>query len=168
VMEVQAPTAVSQIADGQVQAPTGVSQISDGQVQAPTGVSQIGDGQVQAATGVSQIGDGQAQAATAASAVTAACPTGSLTLTLEKGQLKDSKGRFGYIASNSQFQFDNPVQAGGKGQDDWTLCSNSTLANQGSSNFWKCNSGAGFYNLYNTDYNPGACTLVNFIITSCS
>ncbi|KAF1350221.1 hypothetical protein BDV97DRAFT_185067 [Delphinella strobiligena] len=36
----------------------------------------------------------------------------ALELTLENGVLLDAQSRVGYIASNYQFQFDNPVQAG--------------------------------------------------------
>jgi hypothetical protein len=164
---------VSQIADGQVQAPT-VSQISDGQPQAPT-VSQISDGQPQAPT-VSQISDGQPQAAggsstgsTGTSSAPAACASGFLTLTLVNGTLKDQDGRFGYIAGgNNQFQFDNPVQAGGYGENDFSICSNGTIAFQGSTDWYKCDSGAGFYNLYNAEISPEACQPAKFLALACS
>jgi hypothetical protein len=168
----QAPT-VSQISDGQPQAPT-VSQISDGQPQAPT-VSQISDGQPQAPT-VSQISDGQPQAAggsstrsTGTSSAPAACASGFLTLTLVNGTLKDQDGRFGYIAGgNNQFQFDNPVQAGGYGENDFSICSNGTIAFQGSTDWYKCDSGAGFYNLYNAEISPEACQPAKFLALACS
>jgi len=157
---------VSQITDGQVQQQQpSVSQISDGQPQAGASVSQISDGQPQ--TGVSQISDGQPQAGASTSS-SGTCAAGFLTLTLTNGQLVDSDGRFGYIASNTQFQFDNPVQAGGFGQNAWTLCSNNSLANQGSTAFWRCDSGAGFFNLYDTNYNPGACEQIALVIEPCT
>jgi len=159
----QPQTGVSQIGDGQVQ----VTQISDGQVQQQQpSVSQITDGQPQ--VGVSQIGDGQPQSGSSTTTSTGTCASGFLTLTLSNGQLVDSDGRFGYIASNTQFQFDNPVQAGGFGQDAWTLCSNNSLANGGSTAFWRCDSGAGFFNLYDTNYNPGACEQVALVIEPCT
>jgi len=162
--QVQQPS-VTQIGDGQPQA--GVSQIGDGQPQA-SGVSQIGDGQPQA-SGVSQVGDGQPQASgSGSSSSSGTCASGFLTLTLTKNQLIDAQGRLGYIASNNQFQFDNPVQAGGFGQNDWTLCSNGTLANQGSTDFFRCDSGSGFFNLYNINYNPGACNPIKLVIKACS
>lgn len=171
--QVQAPT-VTQISDGQVQAPT-VSQISDGQPQSPT-VSQISDGQPQAPT-VSQISDGQPQAAgssastgsTGTSSAPAACASGYLTLTLVNGTLKDQDGRFGYIAGgNNQFQFDNPVQAGGYGENDFSICSNGTIAFRGSTDWYKCDSGAGFYNLYNANISPDACQPAKFLALACS
>ena len=157
------PQAVSQIGDGQVQ----VTQIKDGQVQEPS-VTQIGDGQPQA--GVAQASDGQPQAtgSSSSSSSSGTCASGFLTLTLKNNQLVDSEGRFGYIASNNQFQFDNPVQSGGFGQNAWTLCSNGTLADQGSTDFFRCDSGAGFFNLYNTNYNPGACSPIKLIIMPCT
>jgi len=36
----------------------------------------------------------------------------TLQITLADGQLTDSEGRTGYIASNRQFQFDSPPQTG--------------------------------------------------------
>jgi len=152
---------VSQISDGQPQVQ--VSQISDGQPQVQ--VTQISDGQPQ--VGVTQIGDGQAQTSTTTAAA-GTCANGFLTLTLQNGQLVDSNGRFGYIASNNQFQFDNPVQSGGFGQGTWTLCSNNSLAILGSTTFWRCDSGAGFFNLYNINYNPGACQVINLTIAPCN
>ena len=72
---------------------------------------------------------------------------GILTLTLQGGILKDQAGRTGYIASNRQFQFDNPVQAGAISQSGWSVCSNNSLALAGSAIFYQCLSG-NFYNLY--------------------
>lgn len=72
---------------------------------------------------------------------------GILTLTLNDGELKDQAGRIGYIASNYQFQFDNPVQAGARETSGFSLCGNQSLALGGSTIFYQCLSGT-FYNLY--------------------
>ncbi|KAF2240161.1 hypothetical protein EV356DRAFT_527995 [Viridothelium virens] len=168
----QAPTGwpVSQISDGQPQAPTGwpISQISDGQPQAPTGspVSQISDGQPQAptSTAVSEISDGQPQATGISRRAAGSSPSGTgamvacssddtLTMTLEGGILKDNKGRTGYIASNYQFQFDNPPQAGALYTAGFSVCSNGSLALGGNSTFYQCRSG-NFFNLYNENWAP--------------
>jgi hypothetical protein len=176
----QAPPTVSQISDGQPQAPPAVTQISDGQPQAPPTVSQIADGQPQAPPAVTQISDGQPQApsvtqisdAQPQSAKTkrqAACAAGFLTLTLNNGTLLDQDGRFGYIAGgNNQFQFDNPVQAGGIGQFDFSICANGTIAWNGSTDWWKCDSGAGFFNLYNAEISPDACQPCKFLALACT
>ena len=174
----QAPTgaAVSQIPDAQPQAPTGtaVSQIPDAQPQAPTGtaVSQIPDAQPQAPTDtpVSQLPDAQPQAPTtaaeAASSASVSAPAASssagstmvacasdstLALTLADGVLKDAQGRTGYIASNFQFQFDAPPQAGAIYTSGFSVCSNGSLALGGSNVFYQCLSG-NFYNLYNENW----------------
>jgi len=72
---------------------------------------------------------------------------GTLTLTLQNGILRDQANRIGYIASNYQFQFDAPVQAGAREQSGFSLCSNQTLALGSSAIWYSCNSG-GFNNLY--------------------
>lgn len=155
----------SQIKDGQVQAPA-VTQISDGQPQAPPTVSQISDGQPQAPS-VTQISDGQPQGSKTKRQ--AACASGYLTLTLSNGTLLDQGGRFGYIAGgNNQFQFDNPVQAGGYGQFDFSICANGTIAWNGSTDWWKCDSGAGYYNLYNAEISPDACQPCKFLALACT
>ena len=154
---------VAQIADGQPHA----TQIADGQVQAPPAVTQISDGQPQTPPTVTQISDGQPQATKTKGQ--AACVSGFLTLTLQNGTLKDQDGRFGYIArGNNQFQFDNPVQAGGYGENDFSVCSNGTIAFRNSTDWWKCDSGAGFYNLYNAEISPDACQACKFLILACS
>ncbi|KAI9851837.1 MAG: hypothetical protein M1838_002553 [Thelocarpon superellum] len=159
--QVQAPTVtlkpVSQINDGQPQAATvtPVSQIPDAQPQAPTAqaVSQISDAQPQAPTAnaVSQIADAQPQAGTVARRQTiqlVACSSAStLALTLNGGVLKDGKGRTGYVASNQQFQFDDPPQAGAIFTSGFSVCSNGSLALGGSAIFYQCLSGT-FFNLY--------------------
>lgn len=158
----QAATAkpVSQISDGQPQAATATpaSQISDGQPQAPaaTGASQKPDGQPNVATGAGQAGDGQptgaASGSSSGSTSFAFCQTdNTLALTLSNGILKDAKGRTGYIASNFQFQFDAPPQAGAIYTAGFSVCSNGTLALGGSSIFWQCLSG-NFYNLYDRNW----------------
>ena len=74
---------------------------------------------------------------------------GSLTLTLNGGVLLDGKGRTGYTASNNQFQFDGPPQAGAIDVDGWTVCPDTAqLTLKGEAIFWNCLSGS-FYNIYN-------------------
>ncbi|KAF2800700.1 hypothetical protein K505DRAFT_320235 [Melanomma pulvis-pyrius CBS 109.77] len=72
---------------------------------------------------------------------------GILTLTLEGGILKDQAGRTGYIASNYQWQFDNPPQENAISSSGYSYCSNNSLALAGSAIFYQCWSGD-FYNLY--------------------
>ncbi|KAF2262401.1 hypothetical protein CC78DRAFT_468094 [Lojkania enalia] len=72
---------------------------------------------------------------------------GILTLTLQNEILKDQADRTGYIASNYQFQFDSPPQAGAIYTSGFSLCSNNSLALGGSAIFYQCYTG-GFYNLY--------------------
>lgn len=154
------PHGVSQIVDGQPQAIT----IADGQTQVPHNVSQINDGQPRTVT---QIPDGQPQSTKTKRE--AACVSGFLILTLEKGALNDQDGRFGYIAGgNNQFQFDNPVQAGGYGENDFSVCANGTIAFRGSTDWWKCDSGAGFYNLYDAEISPDACQPCKFLALTCA
>lgn len=74
-----------------------------------------------------------------------------LALTLDDGVIKDAQGRTGYIASNFQFQFDAPPQAGAIFTSGFSSCSNGTLALGGSNVFYQCLSGD-FYNLYNTNW----------------
>ena len=143
---------VSQIIDGQRQPQA--SQIPDGQVQAPSTVSQISDGQPQAPVQTSS--DGQPKVTKSQQPV---CVSDLLTLTLENGMLKDQADQAG---GNNQFQFDNPVQAGGYGRFDFSLCENGTVGFRGSTDWWKCDSGAGFYNLYNAEISPDACKPCKF------
>ncbi|KIW96053.1 uncharacterized protein Z519_03119 [Cladophialophora bantiana CBS 173.52] len=79
--------------------------------------------------------------------------SGILTLTLADSILKDQAGRTGYIASNYQFQFDNPPQAGAIYTSGFSLCSNSSLALGGSAIWYQCLSGS-FYNLYDRKWAP--------------
>lgn len=73
--------------------------------------------------------------------------SGVLTLSLEGGKLTDQAGRTGYIASNYQFQFDAPVQAGARETSGFGLCSNDSLSLGSTTVFYQCLSGD-FYNLY--------------------
>ncbi|KAL9126845.1 MAG: hypothetical protein Q9217_004172 [Psora testacea] len=72
---------------------------------------------------------------------------GSLTLTLNNGVLLDGKGRTGYIASNRQFQFDGPPQAGAIYTAGFSVCGNQSLALGDSAIFYNCLSGT-FKNIY--------------------
>ncbi|KIW08740.1 uncharacterized protein PV09_00679 [Verruconis gallopava] len=75
----------------------------------------------------------------------------ALVCTLSGGILKDAHGRTGYIASNYQFQFDNPPQAGAIYTAGFSVCSNGSLALGGSAIWYQCYSG-GFYNLYDRSW----------------
>lgn len=77
----------------------------------------------------------------------------TLQLTLNGGVLKDALNRIGYIASNRQFQFDGPPQAGAIFTSGFSVCGNGTLALGGSAIWWSCLSGD-FSNLY--DQSQGA------------
>jgi hypothetical protein len=77
----------------------------------------------------------------------------TLQLTLNSGVLKDAQGRTGYIASNYQFQFDGPPQAGAIYTSGFSLCGNGSLALGGSALWYQCLSG-GFYNLYDRSWAP--------------
>ncbi|KAL9081589.1 MAG: hypothetical protein Q9159_007222 [Coniocarpon cinnabarinum] len=83
---------------------------------------------------------------------------GSLILNLSpNGDLKSTLGDTAYIASNFQFQFDNPVQAGALSIGGYSVCTNqtdfSTLGIGGTTIFWSCISG-GFSNLYDRNWAP--------------
>ncbi|RDI82759.1 hypothetical protein Vi05172_g7241 [Venturia inaequalis] len=77
----------------------------------------------------------------------------ALECTLAGGVLKDAQGRTGYIASNFQFQFDGPPQAGSIYTAGFSLCGNGSLALGGSAIWYQCLSG-GFYNLYDRSWAP--------------
>ncbi|KAI7579626.1 hypothetical protein KC316_g9375 [Hortaea werneckii] len=163
--QIQAPTStpapsmtmmgVSQIADGQIQGPacTPSAQVqdADGQIQAPTATVQSTTTNTVTSTAtavVSQIADGQIQNSGALSNGRVACQDNStLGLMLDNGVVTDNQGRTGYIASNRQFQFDGPPQAGTIYTSGFSICSNGSLALGGSTTFYQCRSG-GFYNLY--------------------
>ncbi|CAK7198063.1 hypothetical protein SEUCBS139899_000721 [Sporothrix eucalyptigena] len=91
---------------------------------------------------------------------------GALLLTLSDGILTDAKGRTGYIASNYQFQFDDPPQAGAIYTAGFSVCGNDSLALGGSTTWWQCKSGD-FYNLYDRNW-AAQCEAVEIIAMSCN
>jgi len=173
-------TPITQIGDGQPQAPkvtaapatsttprstaAAVSQITDGQPQAPklatstTSIAKASMSMVSRRSKASTSTVSKASTAAAPSSTTGtrmvACQTnGTLALTLKNGILKDSHGRTGYIASNFQFQFDDPPQAGARITAGFSVCGNGSLALGGSNVFYKCLSG-NFFNLYDRNWAP--------------
>ena len=161
----------NQITDGQIQVQTTmapVTEYSDGQPQAPTispsaptptvsGVSQQSDAQPIAPTSAAPASSAPAPSAPAPSASSSGSSPmmvtckGGLAITLDDGVLKDADGRTGYIASNYQFQFDGPPQAGAIYTAGFTSCQNGSLALGGSNIFYQCLSGS-FYNLYDRSW----------------
>lgn len=151
----------NQIHDGQVQLQTTmapVSEYKDGQPQAPTVstatatvASEAPDAQIVATTAptTTAAATSAAAAETSSSSVKmVACDApGDLAITLDNGILHDAEQRTGYIASNFQFQFDGPPQAGAIYTAGFSICGNSSLALGGSNVFYQCLSGS-FYNLY--------------------
>lgn len=96
----------------------------------------------------------------------AACGgAGTLVVTLQDGIMKDAQGRTAYIASNYQFQFDGPPQAGAIYTAGFSVCGNSSVALGGSTVFYQCLSGS-FYNLYNTNWAP-QCSPVAMDVIAC-
>ena len=96
----------------------------------------------------------------------AACAgDGTLVISLANGVLTDAKGRTGYIASNYQFQFDGPPQAGAIYTAGFSVCGNSSIALGGTTVFYQCQSG-GFYNLYNENWAP-QCSPVAIDVVPC-
>ncbi|KAH6609919.1 covalently-linked cell wall [Trichoderma cornu-damae] len=89
----------------------------------------------------------------------------ALRLTLDGGILKDAKNRTGYIASNYQFQFDEPPQFGALYTSGFSACSNGSLALRGSTVFYQCLSGS-FYNLYDRRW-AAQCEPVEIIMMPC-
>ncbi|EGR45247.1 cell wall protein [Trichoderma reesei QM6a] len=89
----------------------------------------------------------------------------ALLLTLNNGILKDAQGRTGYIASNDQWQFDNPPQANALVTSGFSACDNGALGLKGSTTFWQCLSG-NFYNLYDRNWAP-QCQPVELVILPC-
>ncbi|KAL6408252.1 covalently-linked cell wall protein [Ilyonectria robusta] len=90
---------------------------------------------------------------------------GVLVMTLKDGILKDAKDRTGYIASNYQFQFDGPPQAGAKFTSGFSACSNQSLALGSTTVFYKCLSGD-FYNLYDRNW-AAQCEPVQIVMMPC-
>lgn len=77
-------------------------------------------------------------------------------LRVQNGILTDQDGRYGYIASNTQLQFDPIVpQAGALYTSGFSVCSNGTLA-LASAVWYECLSSDEFYNLY-TQPTGGVC-----------
>ncbi|KAH8666592.1 hypothetical protein BX600DRAFT_511513 [Xylariales sp. PMI_506] len=89
-----------------------------------------------------------------------------LVMTLSDGVAKDAQGRTAYIASNYQFQFDNPPQENALETSGWSICDGSELALNGNTTFYQCLSGS-FYNLYNEDW-AAQCSPINIVILPCS
>ncbi|KAI0003540.1 hypothetical protein F4779DRAFT_95003 [Xylariaceae sp. FL0662B] len=90
---------------------------------------------------------------------------GILVLSLKDGTTLDSQGRTGYIASNHQFQFDKPAQAGALINTGFSVCENNILALGDSQTFYRCLSGD-FYNLYDSDW-AEQCEPVSIIAVPC-
>ncbi|KAM0478983.1 hypothetical protein ACHAPX_004961 [Trichoderma viride] len=89
----------------------------------------------------------------------------ALLLKLHDGILKDAKDRTGYIASNYQFQFDEPPQVDAIYTRSFFACENGTLALRGSTTFYQCRSGD-FYNLYDRNWAP-QCEPIELRILPC-
>ena len=79
--------------------------------------------------------------------------------------MKDALGRTAYIASNDQFQFDAPPQAGAIVTSGFSVCSNQSIALGSSTVFYQCLSGS-FYNLYDTNWAP-QCSPVAMNVIAC-
>ncbi|XXG96240.1 hypothetical protein Hte_002521 [Hypoxylon texense] len=90
---------------------------------------------------------------------------GVLVLSLKDGTTLDAKDRTGYIASNYQFQFDAPAQAGALFTSGFSVCENNILALGDSTTFYRCLSGT-FYNLYDRNWAP-QCEPVSIIAVPC-
>ncbi|OAA51562.1 covalently-linked cell wall protein [Metarhizium rileyi] len=90
---------------------------------------------------------------------------GTLVLSLKDGVLKDAHGRTGYIASNYQFQFDEPPQANAIKSSGFSVCQNNSLALDGSTVFYRCLSG-NFYNLYDRHW-AAQCSPIDIVAASC-
>jgi hypothetical protein len=175
--------AASQIIDGQPQAgctttatACAASQIIDGQPQngctitsAANPVSTISEGQQQAPTDPASVTSSDPPASTTPSELVACRTDSSLEMSLSNGILTDSDGRTGYIASNYQFQFDKPPQAGAIFTAGFSVCANGSLALGGSNVFWQCRSG-NFYNLYDRYWAPqcSPITIESLTLITCS
>ncbi|KAI0505738.1 hypothetical protein F5B22DRAFT_495476 [Xylaria bambusicola] len=90
---------------------------------------------------------------------------GVLVLKLKDGSTYDAQGRTGYIASNYQFQFDAPAQAGALFTSGFSLCDNNIMALGSSKTFYQCLSGD-FYNLYDRTW-AEQCEPVSLIAIPC-
>ncbi|GJN84230.1 hypothetical protein PLIIFM63780_007786 [Purpureocillium lilacinum] len=89
----------------------------------------------------------------------------TLVMTLQNGVLKDAKDRTGYIASNYQFQFDGPPQAGAIYTGGFSTCTNGSLALGSSTVFYRCLSG-NFYNLYDRHW-AAQCEPIEIAVLPC-
>ncbi|KAH8159821.1 hypothetical protein CIB48_g8428 [Xylaria polymorpha] len=90
---------------------------------------------------------------------------GTLVVTLKDGTAFDAQGRTGYIASNYQFQFDAPAQAGAIFTSGFSVCSDNVMALGSSKTFYQCRSGD-FYNLYDRTW-AAQCEPVSIIAVPC-
>ncbi|KAI1277004.1 hypothetical protein F5Y07DRAFT_119463 [Xylaria sp. FL0933] len=90
---------------------------------------------------------------------------GTLVLNLKDGTTTDAQGRTGYIASNYQFQFDGPPQAGALFTGGFSVCKDNILALGSSKTFYQCLSGD-FYNLYDRTW-AAQCEPVSLIAIPC-
>ncbi|PSE20182.1 hypothetical protein C7G68_19115, partial [Acinetobacter baumannii] len=90
---------------------------------------------------------------------------GVLVLSLSDDSIYDSQDRTGYIASNFQFQFDGPPQAGAIYTSGFSVCEDNLLALGSNKTFYRCLSGD-FYNLYNEDW-AEQCEAVSIIAIPC-
>ncbi|KAK4466772.1 hypothetical protein QBC42DRAFT_165670 [Cladorrhinum samala] len=96
----------------------------------------------------------------------AACSSdGVLVAELKGGVITDSAGRTGYVASNYQFQFDKPAQAGAIYTAGFSVCGNGSLALGDSAVFYQCRSGD-FYNLYDRWW-AEQCSPVEILVMPC-
>ncbi|KAL2258431.1 hypothetical protein VTK26DRAFT_8270 [Humicola hyalothermophila] len=90
---------------------------------------------------------------------------GILVATLNDSVIRDAQDRTGYIASNYQFQFDNPPQAGALYTAGFSRCPNGSLALGHSAVFYQCRSG-NFYNLYDRWW-AEQCSPVHILVMPC-
>ncbi|TGJ88608.1 hypothetical protein E0Z10_g175 [Xylaria hypoxylon] len=90
---------------------------------------------------------------------------GVLVVKLQDGSTSDAQGRTGYIASNYQFQFDAPAQAGALYTSGFSLCEDNIMALGSSKTFYQCLSGD-FYNLYDRTW-AAQCEPVSIIAIPC-
>ncbi|KAK3693217.1 hypothetical protein B0T22DRAFT_35389 [Podospora appendiculata] len=90
---------------------------------------------------------------------------GILVAKLQDGVVTDAQGRTGYIASNYQFQFDEPPQAGAIYTAGFSHLPNGSLALGDSTVFYQCQSG-NFYNLYDR-YWAAQCSPAHIQVIPC-
>jgi hypothetical protein len=90
---------------------------------------------------------------------------GILVMSLTDGSVFDARGHTGYIASNFQFQFDQPPQAGSLFTSGFSICPGNLLALGDSTTFYRCLSGD-FYNLYDRDW-AEQCEPVSIVAVPC-